>query len=92
MKKHVVYFAQVGGPKGLILIARSDDPNERLKSLRANKGEPVELLGVIDGDLQPVHRILNPYRVDGKPKWFHPHERLLAWIAKYCRLSNRTVS
>jgi hypothetical protein len=92
MKKKVVFFAQVGGPEGLILIDGSDNPNARVESLRVNKAQPVELLGVLDGDVQPVHRILNPYRVQGKPRWFHPHERLLAWVGKFTRLSDRSDS
>ena len=63
-----IYFASIPGE---IKVGISRNVSARLRQLAAEVDEPIELLGIIEGDLereQSIHKALAPYRTKGE--WY----------------------
>jgi DNA-binding NtrC family response regulator len=78
----MIYFVQSGksGPVKIGFTAK-DDVKVRISTLQTASIEPLNLLGVMDGDEEKekaLHQFFHSYRIRGE--WFEPHPKLLMYI------------
>jgi transcriptional regulator with GAF, ATPase, and Fis domain len=78
----MVYFMQSGtsGPIKIGFTAK-DDIRQRIANLQTASIEPLNLLGVMEGDAtkeKELHHFFHSYKIRGE--WFEPHPKLLMYI------------
>lgn len=67
----MIYFIQVGGPKGPVKIGVSTDVNRRLRVLATAHYEPLTVIATVDAPdkaERELHDLLRPHRIQGE--WF----------------------
>lgn len=77
----MIYFAQSGGATGPIKIGKADNVANRLAAINVGQPVPLELLGVMPGDLREetmLHGLFRWARI--RNEWFEPVEELLALV------------
>jgi len=83
---HIVYFAQFGGPGGLIKIGYTGDLDKRILALGKSAPLPVEAMGWMEGGHgreQRLHRKFHTSRFNGE--WFQATPQLVDFIAEHAR-------
>jgi hypothetical protein len=87
MDAHIVYFAQFGGPGGLIKIGYTGDLAKRIHNLGKSAPLPVAALGWMEGGHgheQRLHRMFQTSRFNGE--WFNATADLIEYIEKNARI------
>jgi hypothetical protein len=80
--REYVYFAQAGGPEGLLKIGFSKNPWARVSDMQTSNAERIELLATERGTLddeRALHERFAADRVNGE--WFAPSQEIMGYVA-----------